>query len=381
MKEVLDSKGDYRSILLVRLRAVGEVVMTLPVLDVVRRNFPKAHIAMLVESPCEEIFSADERVDEMFVFDKPYLRSLSYAKRMAAFWSFVGSLRKRRFDLAIDLHNVSRSQWLTFLSGARKRVGVRTRGATHKLHNILLDLPRDTRQHNIARYIHILKHMGMSVDEYTYEMRISSEADARAEQWIANNGLRGLKKVAIHPGAAHIHKCWPTDRFARLGDILVQKHDADVIITCGPGEHPLGEEVRQQMKSPAHILSDCGLQQLGAILSKCDLTISNDTGPTHISSVVGTPTIAVIGPTNPFLSGPATTCSAIVWAERYCSPCYRHMFTCPLRKCFAMIEPEMVLEKAERMIANGHPKKHQSAVPGLHPRYDFPKRSYIPGRI
>lgn len=371
----------YNSILLVRLRAVGEVVMTLPVLDIVRRNYPNAFLAMLVESPCEEIFEADTRVDKVFVFNKPFLRSLPYHKQMKAFWEFVASLRKQRFDLAIDLHNVSRSQWLTFLSGATERVGVKTRALTHHLHTTTVEALRDTRQHNIARYLQILKTMGMNVEEYTYQMSLSEDALLWADQWMKQHTLGNRVRVVLHPGAAHIHKCWLPDQFARIGDLLTESNQAQIIITCGPNERTLSEDVQRQMRSPSQVISDISLQQMAALLAKSDLLISNDTGPTHISSVVGTPTIAVIGPTNPYVSGPATTCSRIVWAERYCSPCYRDMFTCPVRKCFLMIEPEQVLEIARSILEQGRPEKHESAVPGIHPRTDLPKRAYVASRV
>ncbi|HNT34668.1 MAG TPA: glycosyltransferase family 9 protein [bacterium] len=372
---------EYKSILLVRLRAVGEVVMTLPVLDIVRRNYPNAFLAMLVESPCEEIFEADSRADKVFVFNKPYLRSLPYHKKMKAFWEFVFSLRQQRFDLAVDLHNVSRSQWLTFLSGARERIGMRTRALTYHLHTTTMEALRDTRQHNIARYLQILRNMGMNVDEYTYEMKISPDALQWAGQWLTEQTRNRAVRVVLHPGAAHVHKCWPVEQFARFGDLLAERHQADIIITCGPGEMSLGEQVQKNMRAESRLVADVGLQQLAALLSKCDLLVSNDTGPTHISSVVGTPTIAVIGPTNPYVSGPATTCSRIVWAERYCSPCYRDMFTCPIRKCFMMIEPEQVLEIANKILQEGRPIQHESAVPGIHPRKDLPKRAYVASRV
>lgn len=359
------------SILLVRLRAVGEVVMTLPVVDVVRRNLPNTHLAMLVEAPCDQIFAGDSRVNEVFVFDKPSLRSFPYPKRLKAFSKFVLSMRKRHFDMAIDLHNVSRSQWLTFLSGSRNRVGLKTRAMTCHLHTRILNLPEDSRQHNITRYMEILKSIGLDVSEYTYEMRLSEQAIGWAKSWLETGGVADQKHVVIHPGAAHRHKCWPPSQFARLGDLLYEHFHADVIVSCGPGETPLGEEVQQGMKSPARLACDMDLQQLGALLSLCDLTVSNDTGPTHISSAVGTPTLAVIGPTNPYKGGPATTCSEVVWAERYCSPCYRHMFTCPLRKCFSMVTPERAFDRATAMLEQGRPERIHSSVPGVHRRKDL----------
>jgi ADP-heptose:LPS heptosyltransferase len=202
----------------------------------------------------------------------------------------------------IDLFGNPRTALMTYLSGARHRVGYEFRGRRYA-YNILVR-PRGGEVHNTEFNLDALRALGIEIIDEEISFSISEAEQEYAERFVRQNRLNGELVVGLNSSGSWYTKRWGLRKFAMLGDQLVEKYKARVVLLWGPGELDDVSQIQGMMRSSSIIPPKTSLKQLGALLKRCSLIVSNDAGPMHLAAVLGVPTIGIYGPTNPHFQGP-----------------------------------------------------------------------------
>jgi lipopolysaccharide heptosyltransferase II len=284
----------YDRILLTRLKFIGDIVLTTPLLRSVRHAFPRAYIAYLGDAGAVPLLEKNPHLDEILAYD---FRRPSWREQMRV----VRELRRRRFDLVIDLFGNPRSALLSGLSGARVRVGPDRSGRgllyTHRVKDD--GVPKSA----VAFHNQSLRAAGIEPlpdvrTEVILDDRERGDAAAilRADDARGPGIVGGRPLLALHPGATWPAKRWPAERFAQLAERFRTATGGDVVVTAGPGDTEAVAAVRSALSRPVKVLQGLPLRGLAAAMSCCSVVVSNDCGPMHIAVAVGTPTIGLFGP-------------------------------------------------------------------------------------
>ncbi|MCS7228531.1 MAG: glycosyltransferase family 9 protein [Candidatus Kryptonium sp.] len=308
-------KEKINKILVIKLRAIGDVLLSTVVLKNLRHNFPNAKIDFLTEPPSREIIEGNPFVDELIIFER-------HKNDLKKFWE----LSNRKYDLVIDLFCNPRSALLTFITRAKYRVGYAFRGRGYA-YNIKLK-PRKEVHHNVEFNLDALRSIGLEIIDKKIYMPLSEESENFAKNFWEENNLNNEMVVAINPSGTWETKRWGLEKFAKLGDMIAKNLNAKILILWGNAEElEDAKKIDSMMNLKPIIPPKTSLKQLASILKRCSFTISNDSGPMHISTAVGTPTLGIYGPTNPYAQGPYG--EKHLWIRKESLEC----IACNLTKC------------------------------------------------
>ena len=289
----------------------GETLFATPFLRALREQQPHAFIATLGWPQCREVLLHNPRVNLLLDYDERGIHRGVLAK-----WRLINSLRANHFDTTFILRrSLSRSLMLA-MAGISTRVGFNHVKSgwllTHRLPAPSQQAgqagvrPAAIPQHKSATYLPLLEAVGLKSRAGSYEYSVSEIERQAAREWLRTHGvLNDRPLVVLHPGANWFHKRWAPERFAVLGDRLVDAQHVQVLITGGPADVPVAQAIKQQMRCAATVLAgQTTLRQLAACLEQTHLLISNDTGVLHIAVALRRPVVALYGPTSPALTGP-----------------------------------------------------------------------------
>jgi len=334
-------------ILVIKLRAIGDVVLATAVLPNLRRVFPRAEIHFMTEKPSLGVVRDNPFVDRILSvppdpFAKPF--RLSSWKTFAR---FIKGFRNAHYDLVLDLFGNPRSAWLTWFSGAPVRAGFDFRGRKFAYNKRIT--PRGNRVHEVEFNLDAVRAMGIPVVQRKPFFPFTKKDEAVIDRWIEKNGLRGQFRIALHSWGSWQAKRWGLEHFAGLADRLVRKYQARVILLWGPGEKGQSQRIQQMSGEKTTLAPRMTLKQLGALLSKCRLVVANDSGPMHIAAAVGTPTVGIFGPTSWKLQGPYGKHSMAVYKKDVaCLGCNR--LTCEELTCMTTLEIDEVMKAVEKVM-------------------------------
>ncbi len=330
--------GTVRRICVVKPSALGDIVQALPILPALRARFPLARIAWVANRSFAPLLRPVPLLDEVIEFDRGLLRT-NPAAGAAGFARLLAGLRRRRFDLAIDLQGLFRSGLMLGATGARWRVGLRSarEGAGLFATHLVDDAagPPDA----VRRYWQVGRWLGADA-EAPSEFPLGLTA---AELAAADELLAGLPRplLAVAPGAAWATKRWPAASFAAAANLLPAGVAAGVAVLGGPGEEAFAAEVSAGLALPNRNLAGrTPLRLLAAALARCDLLLANDSGPTHLAAAVGTPTVSIFTCTDPARAAPFGNGHRVVRTGVPCRGSY--LKSCGHVSCFANITPELV---------------------------------------
>ncbi len=348
-------------ILVIKLRAIGDVVLATAVLPNLRKAFPEAEIHFLTEKPSLPVLEGNPFVDRTDIVPAdPWSRS-GNTSSWAEFFQFIKRLRRARYDLVFDLFGNPRSAWLTAWSGAGIRVGFDFRGRRFAYNRVAE--PRGGRVHEVEFNLDALRRIGVPVIDSRPLFPLGPGEVESAGQWLSKNKIRAGKLAALHVWGSWPAKRWGLDAFARLGDALVHDRGFEVVLLWGPGEKRYAETVRDRMRRPCILAPELTLKGLGALLARCALVVANDSGPMHISAAVGTPTVGIFGPTHWRLQGPYGEKNVPVFKKGMeCLGCNR--LECGDPRCMETLGVEEVLEAVDRALKrkNVTPRKNTGSV-------------------
>jgi len=291
-----------KRILVIKLRAIGDVVMATPVLENLRSAFPSAKIDFLTEKFCAPIVKGHPAINEVIELDRNHLRKLPFAKRLAATLVQLRDLRRRRYDLVFDLFGNPRTAIMTLATGAPQRVGFRFRVRRHA-YNIVVT-PRGNLVHEVEFNLDALRALNIPIISRTLVVPLDHGKEAIADNFWIENHLTDKTVIGLNASGGWYTKRWLLDRFAALGDEITEKLDVAVVLIWGPGELDDARSITAKMRHKALLIPQSDLILLSSFLRRLTVLVSNDSGPLHIAAAVGTPVVGIYGPTRPDLQGP-----------------------------------------------------------------------------
>lgn len=327
-------------ILIIRLAPLGETVLTTPVIRALRQHFREAHIAYMVAPTREDLVSANPHLNEVLTYQ-------------ASVPKLIYQMARRKFQMVVILQPTFRLVLHTFLARIPFRVGFETNAGGKKL--LSLAVPNNTSQHETQRYLDVVRALGVEVVDDEPEVFVDGAGIAWINNFLGNQKINDSKTIiGLNPGAATAYRRWHAANFAVLGDRLHEAYDAHIVITTGPREGELANQVAVQMSHSPVIVNQATPMQLAALLQRCNLYISNDTGPMHLSTAVKTPTIALFGASNLIQWAPPWDRHAVV-ARKEC-PFMKTLsskawdtHTDRARENLEAITPDMVMGTVEKL--------------------------------
>jgi lipopolysaccharide heptosyltransferase I len=339
---------DYAAnrICLIKPSALGDVVQSLPVLRALRRRYPQAYISWLINRTYEPLLAGHPDLNETLPFDRGAGR-YGPAKALASYVRVLRELRRRRFDLVIDLQGLLRSGLFTAISGARRRVGLSSarEGATW-FYTDRVAVADFSALHAVDRYWLVAEALGAGGEPIEFPLPIRESERA----WVAS-ALRDCPRpwLAFGVGARWVTKRWPPEHFASLGRRAQARVGGTVIFVGGHDEAELARLTGERLTGAWRNLSGrTTLPQLAALLAQADVMVSNDTGPLHLAAALGRPIVAPYTCTRVALNGPFGQAARAVETRVYCAGSY--VKRCGRLDCMSELTPERLWPILERVL-------------------------------
>lgn len=341
---------DRLRILMIRLSSLGDIILTTPVLDALKQSHPNSRISFLTKRKYEGLFESDPRVDSVIYFD-----SQGRHKGLSGLLGLIKSLNQERFDLIVDLHSNLRSFPIRVLVRAGKKVHYHKRLFT-RLWMVYFKKLRVKPVSTIENYLQSLGETGKRVCKRTPGLYSKKENEIWAENFLVENGLSHEEiLIGMAPGARWETKRWDLEKFSCVAESLCRDLSGKILLVGNKADQDLIERIEQKIgKKKAITALDLPLDRLITLAKKCDLFISNDSGPMHLASALGVPTIGIFGPTSPDLGfSPSGLEDELFWAGVGCSPCSLHGDKDCIkesRNCMDEIRSETIIEEAKRRL-------------------------------
>ena len=340
--KALNFASPLRRILLIKPSAIGDVVHTLPILALLRRRWPEAHVAWLLTPACAGLLEGHPLLNEVIVFERRrFGRSWRDPAVAVGLVNFVRELRRRRFDLVIDLQGLLRSGMLAWETRAPVRIGfanARELAPLFYTHRVPIGTAE---QHAIDRYLKVAAALGCEVNggPVEFPFHVTDEDRRQVAQM-----LNGTDRYAVLlPGTNWATKRWPVERYADLVAPLRERFGLGTVVAGSPDEVDLAARV-----GGINLAGKTSLRQLAALIDRADLVIANDSGPMHIAAAMNKPLVTLFGPTNPVRTGPYRREDSVLRVDIPCSPCYSRK--CSHQSCLRWLHIEPVLKLAEEQM-------------------------------
>lgn len=319
-----------RNILIIKPGAIGDVLHLTPTIRAIKSANPQAEVSLIVGSQATaELFKYNPHVSRTFVFDKGGKHRTIRA--MIELWRH---LRRNKYDLVINFQRSNIKTW--FLASAAFPSSVLV---YHKTKNRIV--------HAIDDYLKTVLPLGITTCERRLDLEVGEEAIRFSDLLFEAEGLAGRKTVAFNPGASHPVNRWGANRFAELADMLAERIGAKVIIVGGPDDVPLAHDILARTKTgPLILAGKTNLLQLGAVLKRCGVLVTGDTGPMHIAAAVGAKVVALFGAADPERTGPIGCHNVVLQSKKVpCVPCRsRRCKNSFYLECMERITPQEVFE-------------------------------------
>ena len=329
-------RGEPLSILVTRLRYLGDVILTTPALAALKSRYPEAKIDYLTEDPYGNVLHGNPYVDEIITTG-------------GTFFGTVARLWRRRYTAAIDLFYNPRSAWLLYIARIPVRLGG-SRRWRKRLYTHTFTVPAEIRS-AVSHHLYPFRMLG--VREKASLPRVYIDRDEREEGKMLLERVSGRVDgvVAMHCGGTWQAKRWSPRNFAALADMILERTGMSVLVIGGPGEEEIVRAVQQRSGGDLRSLPAQPVRRLASVLARCSAVIANDGGVMHLSVALGRPTVGIFGPTEPDIwfpyEGKGPFALATLKAE--CAPCHRH--ECEDLKCLDGIHPDFVFEKLEGVLS------------------------------
>lgn len=313
----------------IRAGALGDAVLTLPVIEAFRENRPCWKISVIGSYPLLSLLKGSRFADELFPIDSASFSSFFSGGDLSSCW--VERFRRAEFVFVLL------EDFNLFIN--LKRAGIQ---------KVVMTCGIGEGEHVADKLLSVLPQAGIRSGKTAPEIFIPEEEKKFAEDFLKSHGLFRKKLAAVHPGSGSKKKNWPAERFAAVGRKLIDDYGMRLIVVRGEAD---SDEVEEFMKFFKHVevpaADGLNILRLAAVLSKCRIYIGNDSGVSHLAAASGTPSVCVFGPTDPEIWAPRGREVRIVRKVVSCSPCSREeRNSCVGQECLHAVEPEDVLEQA-----------------------------------
>ena len=334
------------NILVIKLRYVGDVLLTTPLFRLLREKFPHASITALVNQGTEAVLDNNPCLDHVVVLPRgKWLQQVQ----------FLRFIRSRRFDCVIDLSDGDRSAFLTAISGARMKIGLNHEGRWRGMVYSRSVKGQYGTMHMLDYHAQALIQLGIEPVVRAPELNVSEDERRAANRILAKHGVRDTKWIMLHPAARYRFKAWPPDRFAAVGDAFV-KEGFHVVIIGSENERGVADELMKAARQPfVSLVGETTLREVAALMTHCHLFVGNDAGPMHMAAAVGCPVVALFGPTDPAVWGPQGEHCQTIYKGLDCRECFYPGCQRGEMSCMKLISVEEVWQLARsRVSASRH---------------------------
>lgn len=336
-----------RSILLIRLYFIGDVLLATPVLEALRARFETASIVVLIKKRARDILTGNPHVNEVLEYDGvERYHSPVWLTRLAL------DLRRRRFDLAVDLTGDLRSSWLMLAADPGFRVGVNHVGL-----GWLLDrrIPYRSEGHVVDHLLKAVEPVGAILADAAPSVYLTEDERSAGSAFLRRAGVDPLGSfVVLSPGANWAYRRWPPDRFALLARAIHERMGATPVVAGSAADVEIAERVVEGSGGVAvSVAGKTSVRELAAVSSLAAGFVGNDSGPMHVAAAVGTPVVGLFGPNTPERFAPRGAPARVLWARLPCSPCGQKECQRPSDPCMETIEVEEVFAALSSLIDEG----------------------------
>ncbi|MEA2626940.1 MAG: hypothetical protein QOD06_2985 [Candidatus Binatota bacterium] len=329
-------------VLIVLFGAIGDVVRALPLAGRIRSAYPGARIAWAVEPMSAPLLEDHPAIDEAIVFRRP--------EGAPAFLRFLDDVRRRRFDLVIDLQRHLKSGLVSFATRARVRVGFHR--ANSKEGNWVFNTehvpPQPHWSSKLGQYLAFARHLGIEDEAIDFDLRLREDEERRVDELLG--GLRGPFAAAF-VGSSWESRWWWPEATAEVAEALASRHGLETVLLGAPSETELARQVSARAAAATLDLSGrTTLRDLIGIFRRASIAFGPDSGPMHLAAAVGRRVVSLWGATSPFRSAPHASEHLALVGHVACHPCY--LRRCPVdRPCMREIKPAAVLARIEHALA------------------------------
>tara|TARA_Y100001934_G_scaffold241017_1_gene295752 strand:- start:945 stop:1982 length:1038 start_codon:yes stop_codon:yes gene_type:complete len=330
-------------ILIVKPSSLGDVIQSLPVLRLLKRKHPDSEVHWWLAEGLFPLLDGDPDIDRLIPFNRDDWKSFRGLRRLT---STLRETRARQYDLVIDLQGLARSGVLSWLTRGAVTVGIdlRSEGA-----RMFYDraVARPAEPHAVDWYLNVARSLDLDLDA---EFNWIPVRQLQRDEILRSHPLRGKRIIGVVPGARWTNKRWPVDHFQDAMDRMRAPKTAFAII--GGSEDREFADSLTQRKDAVDLLGQTSLPQMIEWVRRCDLVITNDTGPMHVAAALSKPTVGLFGPTRPDQTGPYGQVRNCLRVELPCAPCMKS--SCNFDRklaCLTDISPLAVSETARRLLA------------------------------
>jgi lipopolysaccharide heptosyltransferase II len=340
-------------ILLIKLRSIGDVIYNTAVYTPLKRCFPDSHLTVLVERPSYDLVRNHPDVDEVLCFQKG-----SLWEQIRFYWK----LYFNGYDMAIDMHEGTRGAIMCFITQAAFRVGHKFAKRSF-FYNVKLEFNDLNPKFPVDYQVALIKKLGAVFDEVVPAVHLSDASRENARCVLEKNGISGNDPYCIiHPASRKVYNQWSYEKFARLAERLSSDYGLKIVITCGPGEESQAQAMIDKIEGTPFTFIQVGLQELAAITEGAEFAVCHNGGYMHLSSVSGTPVVALYGSVHPRVWRPLGTRDEVIYKSLECSPCNHKTRKKECYKgdaeCMRIIAVEDVLQGVDQIIAGSTESKN-----------------------
>ncbi len=323
-------------IAIIKPSALGDVVHTLPVLEALRQRFPKARVSWVVNKSYEPLLLGHPALDETIAVDRQAMKQ-GTRRAIRAMADLASQLRRRRFDLVIDLQGLLRSGIMTAVTAAPRRIGLAlAREGSRWFYTDLIPMPLGIDEHAVERNWRVAEALGVGHLPKRFVVPIAESARAWASGQLADCPGPWL---TFGVGARWLTKRWPPESFAVLARRSQQHFGGTVLFIGAPDETPLARQVIAKLTGPwRDFTGKTTLPQLAALLERADVVVANDTGPLHLAAALGRPVVAPYTCTQVRRHGPYGASRGAVESSVWCQGSY--IRRCDRLECMPELHPD-----------------------------------------
>jgi len=330
-------RPSIKKILLIRLRRIGDIMMTTPAATILRDAFPDAQITYIVESPYKDLVQGHSLFDQVLVLPRGLNRW--------EFLQFVRRIRKEDYDVVIDFHGGPKASLMSFFSGAKLKIGYRI-----KYKNFIYDIkiPRGPKKgyiHSVENHVNLIKALGASfpsIPRMSFPS-LSLLEEQNIHEYLAGNNLDKKPFIILHIGAGNKFRFWGKENLAGFIKMVDKNLPVSVILVGGKEDRETERALMEKCSSAVFsLVGEIDLKQLYGIISRAALFVGPDSGPMHVAAATTTPIVALFGPMVPEIFGPWKAKSIILEKDLECRPCQQRQCLHGDFRCFMTIRPDEV---------------------------------------
>jgi lipopolysaccharide heptosyltransferase II len=371
--------SDARNVLCVRLDNLGDVLMTTPAMQALKRARPDRRLTLLAAGAGASLAGHLPDVDEVIVYNPPWHRH-DHAATPQEDLAFVQALAGRGFDAAVIFTVYSQNPLPAALMCYWTGIPLRAAYCRENPYRLLTDWARETEpqqqvRHEAARQLDLVRSLGIEAPDVPMSFQLHAADRERAAAKLAKVGVvASTPFLLVHPGASAASRRYPPEHFASAADLLARRLDAPIVFCGAPSEAMLVQSIRHGMQAPSiSVAGDLTLGELAAVIAMAKVVVCNNSGPAHIAAAVGTPVVDLYALTNPQHT-PWMVPSRVLYHDVECRYCYKS--ACPQghHRCLSLVDPEDVARAACELwepatdaaaLAQANPRAAAMPVPAL----------------